>query len=315
MKKLYYLIVFSSFISLSSIAQNKIFPDTFAIWREYGESMEDPGNQSIKEYSYLMQGDTQIGNHTYKVVYNTLRIEKSFKNGNVNGPYDYNIHTNYGYSNRVGGVRKVDEKLIYLPFKINTAEIIAYDYSLQSGDTVINAFNMSVKVRKDSLIKGKRVFYIEKLTTRNSTDNFIVEGMGYNRSILPSANDLLSMETVYVKFFCGDGVLFIGDPISGGFSTTSSSICKEELSSFLSVPVTNKTQVSVYPNPVSDELTINGCVPNTQVMITDISGRKVKEIIADNAWTNIEVADLPGGVYFLSVTSEAGIFTQKIVKQ
>jgi hypothetical protein len=315
MKKLYYLIALSLFVSLSSIAQNKIFPDTFAIWREYGENMEDPGNQSIKEYSYLMQGDTQISNYTYKVVYNTLKIEKAFKNGNIAGPYDYNIHNNYGYSNRVGGIRKDGQKLIYLPFTVGASEIIAYDYTLQSGDTVIKAFDNDVKVRKDSLLKGKRVFYIEKLTVRHSADNFIIEGMGYNRMVLPVANTMLDMETVYVKFFCGDGVLYIGDPFSGGFSSTSSSLCKEELSAFLSVESAQTTQITIYPNPVSDVFTINGCVPNTQVIITDVSGKKIKEITVKDTWVNVDVSNLPNGVYFLNSISEKGTFTQKILKQ
>lgn len=71
---------------------------------------------------------------------------------------------------------------------------------------------------------------------------------------------------------------------------------------------------SVYPNPVKDVLNISNSVGAeiNSVIVADINGRTVKQV---NAVSQIDIADLNAGVYFVNINSNEGSLTKKIVKQ
>jgi len=73
---------------------------------------------------------------------------------------------------------------------------------------------------------------------------------------------------------------------------------------------------AVYPNPASNVLNIDSKsnVALTQLQLTDINGRIVKEVKASGLSTQINVSELNAGVYFLKATSAQGTGTTKIVK-
>lgn len=75
---------------------------------------------------------------------------------------------------------------------------------------------------------------------------------------------------------------------------------------------------AVYPNPASSVLNVasSNNATITAASITDINGRTVKNVSLNAvSQTQINIADLTAGVYFLSVTSDAGTGTSKIVKK
>ena len=71
---------------------------------------------------------------------------------------------------------------------------------------------------------------------------------------------------------------------------------------------------SVYPNPVKDVLNISNSVGAeiNSVIVSDINGRTVKQV---GAVSQIDIADLNAGVYFVNINSNEGSLTKKIVKQ
>ncbi len=74
---------------------------------------------------------------------------------------------------------------------------------------------------------------------------------------------------------------------------------------------------AVYPNPVTSVLNINSKNNTTFnfVQVSDLNGRVIKTVnTKDLATTQINIADLTAGVYFLKVTSDQGVGTTKIVK-
>ncbi len=79
-----------------------------------------------------------------------------------------------------------------------------------------------------------------------------------------------------------------------------------------------KSNFAVYPNPATDMLNIassNNAAINA-ASITDINGRTVKTVSMNAvSEAQINISDLTAGVYFLNVTSDAGIGTTKIVKK
>ena len=91
------------------------------------------------------------------------------------------------------------------------------------------------------------------------------------------------------------------------------------ISSILAVTSSNSGSVDVlaYPNPVDAQtVTVNvssNSPGRSQLLFTDISGRKMKEcIISTNTLEKIEI-DFPAGLYILTATTAEGKTSRKII--
>lgn len=76
-----------------------------------------------------------------------------------------------------------------------------------------------------------------------------------------------------------------------------------------------KSNFSVWPNPASSiiNVTNNAKTDVTEILITDLNGRTVKQV---GGMTNqINIADLNSGVYFMKITTAQGTGTTKIIKK
>jgi len=77
------------------------------------------------------------------------------------------------------------------------------------------------------------------------------------------------------------------------------------------------TNFSVFPNPANDFVTISNAdnISVNAISITDLNGRVVKQNTYSNV-TNVQVnvSDLASGVYMMSISSDKGSVTKKIIK-
>ena len=75
-----------------------------------------------------------------------------------------------------------------------------------------------------------------------------------------------------------------------------------------------KGNFSVYPNPATNVLNIanRNNLEITSAQITDVNGRVVNQ--ATGAISQINIADLTAGVYFLKLTTSQGVGTTRVVK-
>lgn len=94
--------------------------------------------------------------------------------------------------------------------------------------------------------------------------------------------------------------------------------CLDNLNHEIATAVTDmgKLQITVYPNPFTDQIAITGINGSVHVSITDLSGRKIADY--PHATSSCVISDLGGlgpGVYFLTVEDNAGRFTQKLIKK
>ena len=71
--------------------------------------------------------------------------------------------------------------------------------------------------------------------------------------------------------------------------------------------------LNLYPNPVSDILTIDSEIPLTKVEVYSMLGKMVKEI--DSGFNSISTDNLSNGVYFVRIHSENGLITKKLIKK
>jgi hypothetical protein len=105
---------------------------------------------------------------------------------------------------------------------------------------------------------------------------------------------------------------------SGGFSenATSKGIFKYT-GTVLALPTTEKAVFSVYPNPATDFITVNGASAASikAIQVVDINGRTVKSLKFDGITeTQVNISDLNAGVYVVTVSSEQGVSSTKIIK-
>ena len=82
-------------------------------------------------------------------------------------------------------------------------------------------------------------------------------------------------------------------------------------SNFTGLNKTIGTEVKIYPNPVQNELFIEG--GKGQIEIIDFSGKVVKNITNSNT-KSINISDLYEGIYILKLTTENGIYTDRLIK-
>ena len=84
----------------------------------------------------------------------------------------------------------------------------------------------------------------------------------------------------------------------------------------LSVAQFDSNSLSVFPNPVSNQLTIKTELSIESVKIFNILGKQVKSISGDSILNNkVDMTSLVDGIYFLNITAEGKKQTIKIIKQ
>ena len=72
---------------------------------------------------------------------------------------------------------------------------------------------------------------------------------------------------------------------------------------------------SIYPNPVSDVLTVEYTGVLTQVEIFNMAGQKLISRQIDAASAQIDMSHLPSGTFVLKATSENASKTFKVVRK
>lgn len=81
-------------------------------------------------------------------------------------------------------------------------------------------------------------------------------------------------------------------------------------SSIVSIKTNNLT---LYPNPVSERLTIDLPEGAEQMTICDITGKEIISFKAESSMQTIDVSNLTAGTYLLKVRTQSGISTKKII--
>ena len=72
---------------------------------------------------------------------------------------------------------------------------------------------------------------------------------------------------------------------------------------------------TVFPNPCKGKFSIksNSFQNNVKIQIFNFSGQKVKELISENNHLEIDISDLPKGLYFINLNSKETFFSSKVI--
>jgi hypothetical protein len=79
-----------------------------------------------------------------------------------------------------------------------------------------------------------------------------------------------------------------------------------------------KNSFNVYPNPTNGQVNIDfGTLnlSNAEISVMDISGKMVERFRVSNQITQIDLSHIKSGIYFITLMSNDGVITQKVIKQ
>ncbi|MEN8156888.1 MAG: discoidin domain-containing protein [Bacteroidota bacterium] len=73
-------------------------------------------------------------------------------------------------------------------------------------------------------------------------------------------------------------------------------------------------QIRVYPIPADDLISIRTIHVIREVTITDMAGRTVRRVLINADGADMDISDLRNGIYFITIDTEEGVVSRKIVK-
>ena len=85
---------------------------------------------------------------------------------------------------------------------------------------------------------------------------------------------------------------------------------------FFGINELQNTRLSLYPNPTTDKITVvtSGLSTTSQLSIIDLNGQEVLTRQITNPKTQIDISNLPSGVYFVRLTNDKTVEVGKIMK-
>jgi hypothetical protein len=78
--------------------------------------------------------------------------------------------------------------------------------------------------------------------------------------------------------------------------------------------LSNSLNISVFPNPASDKITIE-CTQKAHIEILNTEGQIIKTIHNTGIMTTIDLVNLSRGVYIIKAKTDNGIMIKKFIKQ
>lgn len=174
-----------------------------------------------------------------------------------------------------------------LTFKANVS-----GYTIDAGYTVV-AFIKALDPANNFATM------VNKTQTISATGNF---------SLSATAAELVAGYTIQYGFSV------TGLPADPANETSNGSVVVESVST-ASVVDNNFANLSMYPNPASEKLTLRADVTIDNVQLFNVLGKNVMNVSINDNNTSIDVSSLSTGIYILKYSSDNKVGTMKFVKQ
>lgn len=289
-KHLYLFLLFISGGILFGQSTYISFPDSNARWNEqhvYGGAY--PCIQ-VRDLEIFIEKDTLINTHTYK----KLGCHEHFY---INA-YPGCFNTTQYYSDWFFGYYRNDTAAKKVFILQNNIDTLLYDFSKTTSDTVQTAFGPYVIDSVTTMIYGninRNVQYANWYLESGSAAAHvrIIEGIGSDQGLFPSPWNWEGMDELQC-FSQEDQKIY---PDTNG-------VCQH----INSLPVHQRNEVKLFPNPVTNMLTVSGfeLKGNLTVKMYDFTGKPVKE--SHPGSTTIYVSDLGAGIYFVEISNQSSRF-------
>ena len=286
--------------SLGASAQVTIFEDSFELYDDFAYTTGTVGSWTLVDLdlksSYVLNGSTFPNQGTPKsfIVFNRAGLVPATTSTQTQA--------------------RTGEKSMAC-FNVSTpAPLVNNDWLISPQMTLGSTGNtVSFWVKPLNALYGLEKFNVLVSTTNNTTTSFT--RINATTIVTPSANtwaqhtfnlDAYAGQTVYIAIQCVSDdqfALFVDD-----FKVTATSLSTNDFFA---------QNIAMYPNPANGIVTLaskNATAINS-VQVTDLNGRIVKSFEANGvSETKINVSDLTAGMYFVSVKTDAGSGSMKLMK-
>ncbi len=308
MKKYLFILLALAFFKANAQSYQYVpFPTGDAVWSEYYRSEEQQSPPWFYYYydKIAMTGeDTTINEKIYKKLY--------LFNDTV-----FNIHN----ATYLGGLREQNKKIYYYGDTIRSLkpiyafqEILLYDFNLTIGDTLHPDSNTYSNFLGYFIVKNIDTIIIGNVPRRRITFNGSyarwVEGVGDLEGLLFPISGIVTKSGQPL----GDLICFKQNDTIVYFNNNYSECMP------LNVPA--KTAASeniiISPNPATSYLSLN--TYNFQLLpftfqLYDVQGSLQREGKITGTQAEINVSDLPRGLYVLKIITDKQMITKKVVLQ
>jgi len=305
-KKLFFMLPLAILLGIFTASAQNMNDDYHPLVQEgkvWVQSIIKP-DQKEAWFFYSLHSDTIVNGKKYKKMYES-------RGQYTQHPYDWNVR----YLFREDENRKVWIKPVYA-----TDEYLLYDFSLQIGDTVkcyypyhwpTNLPPVLVSEITDYNYFGdvRKVFWFTE--TISDFGKCWIEGIGSSYGPTKEATPYseVFLKCYYEKrdlVYCRD---FIYDFLH---------ICYLPFLGFLDIGENDydvNAGINIYPNPANDILFIENSknIDIRTISILNIYGQIVREF--EPHTTQLEISNIPVGIYFLKIATEQGDVMKKVIKQ
>jgi hypothetical protein len=301
-KQLIFFLLLLTFSPIKAQQNLGSFVDESNLWYSYGGSISLPIVQRSHIFNYY-QGDTTIGTHTYKKMYEK-RIDSTFYYPGASFQYASN-YSPYYYA----AFRQEGQKVYSVVNNINNNnEFLYLDFDMQLGDTVhYYSFGTGVKTVTsiDSIPFGNQ--YRKRFSTTNG--GTLYEGIGHQFGLFmtPYSNATESGQCLSCFHQYGE-TQFV-------YAYTDSAPCYDE---FGNLVVANNDELSIekfdfsiYPNPTTSTLSISGINSEFSYKISDLQGKLLKQRANEK---QIEIENLLAGTYVIGISTDNEVKQLRFVK-
>ena len=302
---------------------------------------------SVNNEKYALHGDTIINEKKYSKVYKQT-ADEAFEFDIDKAEYFCAIRNDVE-NKRVYGVYKKDlpikyhDNIYYSTSRNSGKEFLLYDFSLNLGDTVSVAnFDEAENDGFIRYVKFKRVETIgiditnNTFVTLHDNDSIFVLANGEQRKRILMEN---ISETLFQSWIEGigssDGPFNHYNNFSFELFTIKRLLCYSENSEYLyyqhdfdydedddcftnyypsNVVENNENDIKIYPNPTDDFINIEN--PSDSEYSIGIYNDKGQKLISKSSFgiSNINVSDLPCGLYIITINSNYRNYNFKLIK-
>jgi hypothetical protein len=259
----------------------------------------------IHNYIYYLNGDSIVGNVTYKKVFERGKVEHDW----MAPPPSFQCEESWYYNNFRMLIRQDNLRMYIRDF--DGIEYLLYDFDLAIGDTLPITYNYPFSepilvTGIDSILVGNSYRKIFHLASDYWEDHLLLEGVGFESGLLDYFPNY-EFPTRLLCFSQNDTTWYpnYGDPCD------------------LTVDIqtlTTEKEIQLYPNPVVNNLMIElpASLIINQVVAYDVLGNEINLRYMQTNPNQVKVyfSGIKNGFYFLKlITSNLSGINLKVVKQ
>lgn len=170
-------------------------------------------------------------------------------------------------------------------------------------------FKLTIKGFKGGVLKADSVdFYLADYRFSNNNEDYIVNTWQFVNLI-----KLGEVDSLIFKLSSSDVGMF-------GMNTPAF-FCIDNLTTqpVMGIATADKAILKVYPNPVSEILTIDLSDQiideNSMLEVVDVSGRKLQQLTISSSVSHLPVSTYQSGIYFISLKTHDAIIKAKFIKE